>query len=235
MLIPVTVTAELVSGPEDLGPYVLDALVLYGVGCLLVRHDPRRYDGPVPSEAIIAEGLPFARVEGDGGAWWWAASHWLPTGPIQRVYQHRRAPLHYFEEAPGPKVNLRAGADKSLRKPRHIRTTARSAAWTALLDSDACDHLARASGLGGLPSLDLLRACLSCVQHIGPSRVGAGGVRAWHVVEGGPELDAYRLASVRPVPWAGSADEPDTIRRTRPHRPPYYHGDLVPHRVAWAP
>ena len=223
-MIPLRVTAEMLSAPELGAPVALDAILLW---CLGAEAGAAREDGwadPADVYAGAEQAMPLARVEGPGG-WWWACSDVAPSGRESKTHLHRRPPISLYEEwCPDVRsVGIGAGPDKALRVPHFLRPAMRTLTWTAIGDA------AR------------VRALLAHSPGVGRRTAhGCGMVTAWRVeAADGPALAGYasdpQLRHL-PVEAVAPGAYPARWRRYRlPLRAPYHdRGASVPViREAW--
>jgi len=208
-MIPLTVTLPLVSplAFSEGAPIRLDGLLFGALGHVLGRAHP---SGWVGNDEVEAHGLPLARVELPDGRWWWAASALTLIGPEESRHRHKRPALDLLEiHTEARTVCVSAGPDKALRMPYYVRPEMGVLPFTCVGDLDMVT--------------ELVRAIVSVGKHINGGH-GFVDTERTRVVPGGPDLDAYRLGDLRPVPadvWS-----PDMrgrfVMRYQPLRPPYW-------------
>ena len=201
---PLSVTALLMTPPVSSVPIMLDGLLYYGMGAMVGEQTEGRGD---PAE-IEAVGLPLARITGDAGEWWYAASQHTLTGPESRVYFHRRAALELAREfGDFASMNVASGDDKSLRVPIYFRPGQLRLDFTCIGDRVAVASL------------------LSRVPFVGKySAWGWGQVGRWEINEvDGPGEIAYRTdPQIRHLPCRSGWYAEGVRKWTAPLRPPYW-------------
>jgi len=202
----IIVRALLESAPQIKDTVPLDALLLYGMGA---RMSSELGGITIPTEEVIAQPLPLARVSGRGADWWHACSTVYATGLEERRHIHRRAPVHLYTAFTDAKsVNIASGPDKSVRKAAFTRTEMLVLYWVAVGDPAEVATL------------------LSFVRAIGSGRAqGMGLVRDWEVrtYDQGPDLEEYgRNPRLRELPTYVCRPDGAFMRRQVRLRPPYY-------------
>ena len=193
---------------------MLDGLVLWGES---VRVAALTLTGRISEEEAMRLPLPLERVTLPDGRWWYACSGAWPA-PDERqqavTYVNRRPDMEGFRRMTTCKsVDIKAGPDKLIHRPRYVWSFWKRMEWTCIGDPD------------------LLRRALRFVHGIGqgvPEGIGTvHPVTGWEVEADpdGPKLDAYRTdARIRPLPIdvAEPPAVPNYARCPVPLRAPYW-------------
>ncbi len=210
-MIPLTVTATLLTPVAGDSPLLLDGILYAGLGR---RTGDAAPGGWVDPRGVYERPLPLARVEVAESVWWWAASQAIPQGPEELAYSHRRPPVREATRWTSARsLNRATGPDKALRVAVYYRPHWRRITWTAVGD------------------LREVQALLAWIPAVGRrTSQGWGWVSHWRVSAGGRPLSHYRThLDTRPFPADYVAAQGEAIvmpprarLREMPLTPPYY-------------